>query len=300
METEIIEKKLPSRTIAKSGRDIFSSEKELTVVMVPYENFSSFSRAIGYLHRTLKFPFNLLVVEGNAPGEVRAELEKWQHRCGNVSVIYSPAPLSLGAAYNLAVPHIKTPYAFFLDNATRPAPGLVASLLHRAMETRADVIGPEHSRVEPFLRDAAGGPANRIQTLGIRPCFLASAAALQALAPFEDELNPFALSVDISMRAREKRLTIESCEGGATDALCVPQAADRILSRFHWNIDRMVYSVKHLEQRWNLSPGPDAYSRWLASKTEETPAVSRTSVKRVRSLAMRAAEIFKFPLTVQS
>ena len=91
----IISKKLlPERSIGRSGGDLFSKPKQLTVILMPFERFSSFARAVDHLQRSIDVPFNLIIVEGNAPDSVRVSLEKRQRRYKNVTIIYSEHQVS--------------------------------------------------------------------------------------------------------------------------------------------------------------------------------------------------------------
>ncbi|HLD49816.1 MAG TPA: glycosyltransferase, partial [bacterium] len=127
---------LPECTLGRAGHDLFSSRKDLTVIMVPFERFSPFAKAVDDLYKTMDVPFNLIVIEGNAPESVRASLEKCQRKHKNITIIYSNHQTSIGAAINLAVPHLKTKYAFIIDNDVRIPRGAMSSLLRGALENQ--------------------------------------------------------------------------------------------------------------------------------------------------------------------
>src|SRR5687767_12986000 len=95
----------------------------IAVVMIPYERYSTFSDAVESLYQSADHPFHLIVVEGNAPDSVRSSLESYKKKYKNLDIIYTNHVPTVGEAMNLAVAHVKSPYAFFMPNDGDIFPG---------------------------------------------------------------------------------------------------------------------------------------------------------------------------------
>src|SRR3989338_3679305 len=96
-----------------------SSQERVTIVMVPYEQYSSFPRAIDSIYQHTDYPFELIVVEGNAPNSVKTAIERRTQYRKNAKIIYTNHSPLAGEARNLARPHIRTSRVFFMDNDVR-------------------------------------------------------------------------------------------------------------------------------------------------------------------------------------
>jgi glycosyltransferase involved in cell wall biosynthesis len=266
---------LPERSIGRAGRDLFLSHKDVTIIMVPYERYSIFPKAVDELYRTIQIPFNLIVVEGNAPEGIRIQLEKRQRRHANMTIIYTNHCPSLANAFNLAVPHFKTPYALFMDNEMRLPEGTLEKMLEAAQENHAAVISPQDSMLERQLHTpkASGSEVlSRVTTFGIKPCFLLSQDALAGMGKlFDDASSPYTLGVDVHYKLRSKGLKV--CEYVGAKIETRPESAlqpgDFPLFRTQWNRERLLQSYDQLEKKWGVKLAEDPiYGTWLHEKIQ--------------------------------
>lgn len=271
MITATLEKKaLPERTLGRSGYDLFSSRKDLTVIMIPFERFSPFAKAVDDLYKTIGVPFNLIVVEGNAPEAVRASLQKRQRKHKNMTIIYSDHQTSTGAAINLAVPHLRTPHVFIMDNDVRIPRGAMGEFLRRAVEKPYGIVCPQNYAV----LSRRPKPENResIQPrYGIRTCLLISRDTLDQLGKFDETMTPFTTGIDIRMAA--ERLGIPVCNETSTrlelDSENFLWPMDASLHSFQWNEDRVLNSLKGLEKKWGILLPKQDCAEWLKRKKKD-------------------------------
>lgn len=263
MEETIPKKKLPECTIARAGRDLFSSRKDLTVIMIPCEKFSPFAKAVDDLYKAADVPFNLIIVEGNAPDSVRASLEKKQRKHKNITILYSNQPASIGAAVNLAAPHLKTPYAFIMDNDVRIPRGSLSIFLRCAKEKGYGIICPQNFTVRR-------GPASR-KGIGVQTCFMITRDALQKLGKFDEKATPLTLGIDIRMAADEHGIPIlnETATSLELDGPSVIWPMDAALHSFQWNEQRVQDSLRSLEQKWGICLPEQDYVLWLERKKQD-------------------------------
>ena len=267
---------LPERTIGRSGRDLFLSHKDVTIIMAPYDRHTVFPKAVDELYRNISIPFNLIVVEGNSPEEIRLELEKRQRQHGNMTIIYTNHYPSLGNAFNLALPHFKTPYALCMDNEVRLPAGTVESMIKTAQDRQAPVIYPQNSMITRRVQvlGAAGEKMTRtIQTFGLRPCFLLAQEVVNGMEKlFEDPSCPYTAGVDLTHKlglkgleaVEDRNAKVEMRVEGVLNSLDAP------FYRSQWNRERFAAALEHLEKRWKIVLAEDpVYDAWIERKMED-------------------------------
>src|SRR5258708_4776716 len=115
--------------------------EKVTIVMAPLEQYSIFPKAIDVLFKNTHHPFELIVIEGNAPDPVRHSLEKKKKRHENIRILYTAHAPRMAESYNLSLIHIRTRYAFFMHNNIRVTSGWLTNLL-RVAGGRKGVVCP--------------------------------------------------------------------------------------------------------------------------------------------------------------
>lgn len=93
-----------------------------TVVMVPRERFSGARASLEDLFQNTRPPFDLIYVDGHGPADLARHLDA-ESRLRGFRVIRSDRYLSPNEARNLALPHLRTRYAVFVDNDIEFEPG---------------------------------------------------------------------------------------------------------------------------------------------------------------------------------
>lgn len=289
-----MERKLPNHNISKTGRDCYSSQKKVTVVMAPFERFSAFPKALDELYLSVDIPFNLIVVEGHAPESIRAAIDSWIRWRPNATVLYSQTLLSLAAAFNLAVPHIQTPYALFLDNDVRLRPGSLEKMLECAEEKKAPVVFPGHSVLPRRVQVKALNDdlyVEEIRAPGIRPCFLFDREALSRFGKFDEDLNAIDTGLDLYRRFHVRGLSMETESDAAVE--CDPASTirelDMELYARQWGSDTSERSRLRLAEKWGVRSLEVAYERWLESKQKKIEVSAHEEIgEYLNHLSLRA------------
>jgi glycosyltransferase involved in cell wall biosynthesis len=273
---------LPERSIGRAGCDLFLSHKDITIVMVPYERYSVFPQAVDELYRSIQTPFNLLVVEGNAPEDVRIKLEKRQAQHANMTIIYTNHSPGLANAFNLALPHCKTPYTLFIDNEVRLSQDTLEKMLDAAQQNQAAVICPQDSMIQRDVYAMKGhGRESKVsvQTFGLKPCFLLAQEVLMGMGKLFDEASsPYTVGVDFIYKLQSKGFNVSELEGARIESRADLQlrASDYPIFRTQWSRERLQQSFEQLEKKWGVRLAEDAvYGAWLHEKIEkaEKPAM---------------------------
>lgn len=268
---------LPETTLGKAGRDLFSKGKELTVVMFPYESYSAFPKAIHNLRKVLKVPFNLIVIEGNAPDSARRQLEECETRYGNITILYSPRYLSAGEVINLARPHIRTSFAFFMDNEICIKPETIERLLQNARDKKADIVFPKNSLIPRQFKTPQQNLIG-FDAPGLRLSFLISSKGLTKLLKFDEQTNLYTVGMDLMLQIQAKELkTVTSLDVWLES---FPEhsikSSDREFYQHQWDLKRHRDGINHFEQKWSLEIKDGVYQRWFESKSQK--AATRKNV----------------------
>ncbi|MBK7363169.1 MAG: glycosyltransferase [Micavibrio sp.] len=114
----------------------------VTIVMVAHEDYSSFPKAIDKFYENTDYPFDLLVVEGQAPHAIQTALEKRAKLYKNMRILYTHHTPLLNEAYNVAIAHARSPLVFFTDNRLVPEKGWLSDLVRALKLYNCDVLAP--------------------------------------------------------------------------------------------------------------------------------------------------------------
>lgn len=90
-----------------------TTAESTTVVLAPWKSHENLLRSVDALYSTGGPRFRLIVVEADASDTIRLQLEHRARLYGNIKTIFTNRRLSLGEAWNLALPHIRTTHALF-------------------------------------------------------------------------------------------------------------------------------------------------------------------------------------------
>ncbi|MFZ5802841.1 MAG: glycosyltransferase [Candidatus Omnitrophota bacterium] len=266
---------LPEKTLGKAGRDYSSRDKELTVVIFPYESHSAFPKAIQGLYKLLQIPFNLIVIEGNAPDGVRSQLEECENRYGSMSVLYSTKYLSPGEVIHLARPHIKTDYCFFMDSEIQIRPGGIERMLGNAKNWNADVVFPKHSLITRQFKTRDQDRLS-LETPGMRLAFLMATGSLAKLTRVDKRTDFYTAGWDLMLEFRSKGFQTMVSDEAWVESL--PEHGirrnDRLLFRHRWDLEQHRHLVNYFQQKWDLEIQDGLYQRWFESKSRQAAALA--------------------------
>lgn len=124
------------------------SEKRVTIGFVPREQFSTTQRSLQTLLTRTTEPFELVVVDGGSPPEVRDYLQDAADEHGFV-LIRNDGFVTPSQARNMVLDHVQTRHVVFVDNDVLVSDGWLTALVDRAERTDAWVVGPLYCEFEP-------------------------------------------------------------------------------------------------------------------------------------------------------
>jgi GT2 family glycosyltransferase len=114
---------------------------DVTIVVVPREQFSKTEVSLESIFQYTALPFALIYVDGASPPPVRGYLER-RAAVKNFRLIRTERCLPANVARNLAFPHVTTKYTVFIDNDVAVSAHWLEPLLACAEETGCAVVGP--------------------------------------------------------------------------------------------------------------------------------------------------------------
>jgi glycosyltransferase involved in cell wall biosynthesis len=118
-----------------------SPQSTVTIVIAPRERFSVALRSLENIYENTSGPFELVYVDGNAPGTVQRALRE-QSKLRGFTLVRCDRYLSPNQARNLGLAQVRTPYVAFVDNDVFVTKGWLDALVECAEETGAAVVGP--------------------------------------------------------------------------------------------------------------------------------------------------------------
>lgn len=131
---------------------------QVTIVVVPREQFSSTQESLESIYEHTQFPFKLVYVDGNSPPKVHRYL-KAQAQAKNFQLLRTDYYLSPNHARNIGLKQVDTQHVVFIDNDVVVSPGWLNALVKCADETGATVVGPlmcQHKPLHEIVHFAGG------------------------------------------------------------------------------------------------------------------------------------------------
>lgn len=140
-----------------------------TIIMVPRESFAEGPASVSNVCAHRENGARLVVVDPGSPRRVQRQLEDLARR-HDFSLIRVERYLPPNQARNLAIEHLTTKYAVFLDNNVRVSSGWLDALERCATETGAAVVAPTSVTVELGRSEIhqMGGEAHVAEHDGVR------------------------------------------------------------------------------------------------------------------------------------
>lgn len=240
-----------------------STHESVSILLIPFEQYSTFPKAVDTLIANTRYPFELIVVEGNAPDAVRHELEKRKKRRRNMKIIYSDHRPRMAEAFNLGLAHIRTRYAFLMHNNLFAAPGWLSNLLERAKD-RPGVFCPVIHQAG--ARTVLNGDSAEADLHG----FLVTKEILNAIGPFDETVSAPLVGVDLGCHLNAKGIPMlwdrhpgTLLEYRASGTL---KGADLALFKHQWDEPHLRRALAYLNQKWGLALDEHKYLKRLEKK----------------------------------
>ena len=114
----------------------------VTIVVVPRESFNMFAEVVQRIYAVTSPIFKMLVMEGNAPKERRAQLEAITVKHPSCRIVYSESWKYPHEMVNDSIPMIDTKYAVYVDNDVEVLEGWLENLVACAEEEKVDCVHP--------------------------------------------------------------------------------------------------------------------------------------------------------------
>ena len=111
---------------------------QVTIVVVPREQFTKTQVSLESIFAHTRPPFTLIYVDGKSPNHIRRYLER-QAADKGFRLIREERCLPANEARNLAVPYLQTKYSVFIDNDVIVSSGWLDPLIDCADETGGPV-----------------------------------------------------------------------------------------------------------------------------------------------------------------
>jgi len=274
------------------------TQEPVTILMIPFDQYSVFPASVDALYKETRYPFKLIVIEGNAPDNIRHELEKRQKKYGDLKIIYSNHRPRMAEAFNLGLAHIRTPKAFFMHNNLRVTPGWLSNLMEMAKH-QTGVICPYVSYAQENLSQTYPGDytvtfsqgrvkeANEVDMHG----FLITKAILKELGEFDESVSTPLVGVDLGHRLRTKEILVNRDPYTVIEYLApaVFKGADLQLFKHQWDDEHTRRTLAYLSEKWSISLDEKKYLEWLAKKRslcEKKPVLPPPAGPHERTLRM--------------
>jgi len=294
------------------------AEARTTVCVVPREKFSHAVASLRSILAATPPPTRLVYVDGGSPEIVHAELASLA-AAHDVTLLRTEHFLSPNEARNLAISHVQTDYALFVDNDVFVPEGWVAGLEAAADEHAAAAVAPTYGITWGPLEYArvhhAGGNNRIVDRDGVRShdvaryvaenadpatvlpalvpreseqvefhCFLVRTDALRALGGFDENMMSVHEHLDFSMRLREQGGTIWlEPSVFATYVVSKPVWSDRSYQLLRWSRGWTETSIRHFATTWDIAP--DAFD--AGGLRRFTAAMRAKSYRPYRSVVGR-------------
>ena len=231
----------------------------VTIIMVASEDYTSFPKAIDRLYEHTDYPFDLIVVEGQAPHAVQMALEKRVKLYKNMRILYTHHAPLLSEAYNVALAHARTPLVFFTDNRLIAEKGWLAEIVRTQKLYNCDILAPQITDAEAEPIPAMTGHS-----------FLATRSSLTLLGEFDDNVQSYYFTLDLSLRAKSKEVDIRFDEAGSIKRDCsLPtKSADQKLFDRQWAPQFAHNTASYLSQKWGVELDPSEAPRWLENRVK--------------------------------
>jgi GT2 family glycosyltransferase len=212
------------------------TEPQVTIVVVPREQFSKAQASLESIYAAATIPFELVYVDGNSPPPLRRYLAQ-QAAARGFTLLRTERYLTSNEARNIGVRYGRTEYVAFVDNDVFVQPGWLEALLRCAEDTGAWVVGPLYcygidGSGAPDIVHTAGADLSIVDDGGrhlhekhrhvnrpvaeVRPqmhrepidlvefhCMLVRRSALDRLGALDEKLLSFFDHVDFCLAARE-------------------------------------------------------------------------------------------------
>ena len=277
--------------------------EKVTVVVIPRESFNMFPEVIERIYRLTSPIFKMIVMEGNAPEEIRKRLRVFERTKSRCRVVWSDRWLYPHEAVNQAIPLVDTGFVVFIDNDVEVLEGWLEAMVACAEEEKIGCVHPIylttraddpnrkiHIAEGKWVRQGRG-EGWFIDTVAIHSgvrlsdypdrnrkpsdffewhCVMFRKELLDKIGPLDD--LTIAEHMDYCLRIEKvgEKILLEPRAVVAYDyeRIWKLRGVDREYLLFRWGIPKAEESLNRLRQKWNLVPeSTDRRFYWVKEHT---------------------------------
>lgn len=268
----------------------------VTIAIVPRQQFSHTGRTIETIYLHTPLPFKLLCLDAGSPPPVARQLRQLA-RQRRFELIRTDQYLLPNEARNMVLSRLDTKYVVLVDNDVRVSAGWLDALIKCAEETGAWMVGPlvltgspgnelihyaggishvekvgeqrlffdKRPLADSRLQDVAPFARTRSEMAEFH-CILIRADCFERVGKFDEELTIFA-GKDFNMRVRAAGGEIYFEPKAVVNFTDPPRLAwsDVPYFLFRWSEARIKRSCRHFRQKWQVAdddPAIDASRQW--------------------------------------
>ncbi len=274
----------------------------ITIVMIPFDQYSIFAKAVRNLIQLTKEPFELIIIEGSAPHAVRLDLEVLKRKHNNIKIIYADHRPRMAEAFNLALPHIRTQRAFFMHNDVQVKPGWL-NALSSFSDRNKGVVCPkiEVRHKDKYLDPHMGYPAtfsslSNLEVLGVNMhAFLLDKAIIDHIGTFDEKVGTALVGLELTEIMKKHSIVIHQAPFTLHyEPPALARSHDLALFAHQWDEAHMRESLAYLKKKWGLDIPEKKYLGWLNRKKalcEKKPFFLRPSLDKSSPFLLRAPKI---------
>lgn len=271
-----------------------------TIVVTPRERYSIVQRTLEslILHTPKNYP--IIYVAGGAPPDISAYLTAKCTEQG-YQLILQPKFIAPNVARNLGLAQTTTKYIIFLENDVVVEQGWIDALIQCAEEEAADIVSPlclmgepvhqnlhsfggtliiEHIEEKPYLRESHHCEPICLRTHPKRltriasdysefHCALVRRSVFDQIGLLDEKIVGAAEHIDLALHLRKL-----NCRGFAEPTAIVSYLttsytiADLDTYTLRWSDEWHFPTMKHLCEKWSLSPNSFLFSDYRSSFIE--------------------------------
>ncbi len=232
----------------------------VTILMVPLDQYSAFPGAVDAVLKETRLPFELILIEGNAPESIRHKLEQRKKSHKNIKIIYSAHRPRMAEAFNLGLVHIRTRIAFFTHNNVRATSLWLEHLLKQAKDNPG-VVCPYVARHENTVRE------RNLPEVDMNG-FLVTKELLHLIDSFDENVSVPLLGLDLGQQLKKHGVAIH--RDPFTVLEYEPASFSKLFDlkffQHQWNEKHVRESVHYMRKKWTLKLHEFKYVEWLQKR----------------------------------
>lgn len=301
-----------------------------TVVVVPRESFNMFPEVVDRIYRLTSPIFKMIVMEGNAPEPIRAQLRKTAEAQPTCTIVWSDKWLYPHEAVNQAMPMIDTEYVVFIDNDVEVLEGWLEEMVKAADAEKVNCVHPIylttrahatprkiHIAEGKMVREKRNGKwfidthatysgvkledyphsAPRTSEFFEWHCVLFRNSMIQKIGPLDDLTIGEHMDYSLRLEKAGERILLVPKAVVAYDyeRIWKLRGLDRDYLLFRWDVARAGKSLDRIAEKWNLVDEAVARRRyWVkehSAKVRSTYPIPRVINKLRRTIGLKNLDL---------